>query len=110
MQVLELAAGPGILSSKIAEACGSLIVTDFSEEMLTRAEKRVPRTNVTFAAADATAFQYNDESFDAVVIAKALHIMPQPEKAAAEMKRVLKDGGLLIAPHVYPRKYETEVH
>jgi ubiquinone/menaquinone biosynthesis C-methylase UbiE len=29
MSVLELAAGPGILSSKIAEDCGSLAVTDF---------------------------------------------------------------------------------
>jgi phosphatidylethanolamine/phosphatidyl-N-methylethanolamine N-methyltransferase len=98
MQVLELAAGPGILSSQVAEACSSLVVTDFSEKMLTLAEKLVTLPNVTFAAADATNFQYDDKSFDAVVIANALHIMPQPEKAATEMKRVLKDGGLLIAP------------
>ncbi|MCK9170013.1 MAG: methyltransferase domain-containing protein [Treponema sp.] len=98
MHVLELAAGPGILSSKIAEACGSLVVTDFSTEMLALAEKRVAQPNVTFAAADATCLQYDDKTFDAVVIANALHIMPQPEKAASEIKRVLKDGGLLIAP------------
>jgi ubiquinone/menaquinone biosynthesis C-methylase UbiE len=66
--------------------------------MLALAEKRVTQPNVTFAAADATGLQYDDKSFDAVVIANALHIMPQPEKAAAEIKRVFKDGGLLIAP------------
>jgi len=98
MQVLELAAGPGMISSQIAEACGSLIVTDFSEEMLALAEKRVTQPNVTFAAADAANIQYGDKVFDAVVIANALHIMPQPERAASEIKRVLKDGGLLIAP------------
>jgi ubiquinone/menaquinone biosynthesis C-methylase UbiE len=98
MQVLELAAGPGILSSQIAEACGSLVVTDFSEEMLLHAKKRVTQPNVSFAGADATNLQYNEKSFDAVVIANALHIMPQPEKAASEIRRVLKDGGLLIAP------------
>jgi ubiquinone/menaquinone biosynthesis C-methylase UbiE len=98
MQVLELAAGPGMLSSKIADSCGSLIVTDFSEEMLALAAKRVTQPDVTFAAADATNLQYDDKAFDAVVIANALHIMPQPERAAAEIKRVLRDGGLLIAP------------
>ena len=29
MRVLELAAGPGIMSPKIASACGSLEITDF---------------------------------------------------------------------------------
>ena len=36
--------------------------------------------------------------FDAAVISNALHIMPEPEKALAEIRRVLKPGGILIAP------------
>ena len=41
---------------------------------------------------------YADRSFDAVIVSNALHIVPQPEKALAEIRRVLKDDGVLIAP------------
>ena len=41
---------------------------------------------------------YADESFDVVIVSNALHIVPQPEKALQEIKRVLKDDGVLIAP------------
>lgn len=47
---------------------------------------------------DATALPYDDESFDAVIISNALHIMPEPEKALCEIKRVLKKDGVLYAP------------
>ena len=33
-----------------------------------------------------------------MVISNALHIMPEPEKALEEIRRVLKPGGILIAP------------
>ena len=33
-----------------------------------------------------------------VIVANALHIVPEPEKALREIRRVLKDDGLLIAP------------
>ena len=41
---------------------------------------------------------YAEESFDVVIVSNALHIVPQPEKALQEIKRVLKDNGVLIAP------------
>ena len=40
---------------------------------------------------------YVDRSFDVVIVSNALHIVPQPERALQEIKRVLKDGGVLIA-------------
>ena len=36
--------------------------------------------------------------FGVVIVANALHIVPEPEKALAEIRRVLKDDGVLIAP------------
>ena len=35
---------------------------------------------------------------DVVIVSNALHIVPQPEKALQEIKRVLKEDGVLIAP------------
>lgn len=98
MVVLELAAGPGVLSGGIAAVCKSLEVTDFSPAMLEQAKKRGLPGNVTFAVADATDLKYTDKTFDAVVIANALHIMPDPVAAVFEIKRVLKEDGILIAP------------
>lgn len=37
-------------------------------------------------------------TFDVVVIANALHIMPAPDPAMKEIYRVLKKGGILFAP------------
>ena len=41
---------------------------------------------------------YAQKSFEVVIVSNALHIVPQPEKALAEIRRVLKDDGVLIAP------------
>ncbi len=46
-----------------------------------------------------TDLPYGDNSFDVVLIANALHVMPEPEKALKEIDRVLKDRGILIAPN-----------
>lgn len=104
MDVLELAAGPGVLSETIAKSCKTLEATDFAESMIEVARKKNMPSNIHFAVADATNLIYNDGQFDAVVIANALHIMPNPTEALKEIKRVLKDGGILIAP-TFTREY-----
>ena len=97
--VLELATGPGMIAKNIAHAARSVVATDFAEKMIATAQKNGCPNNVTFEVADATDLQYDDYSFDIVIIASALHIMPNPEKAMQEISRVLKDGGTLIAPN-----------
>ena len=54
--------------------------------------------NLSFGVEDATAQTFADGTFDCVVISNALHIMPEPEKALAEIRRVLRTGGKLYAP------------
>ena len=66
--------------------------------MIAQAKKHNASTKLHYSVADATQLPYADQSFDAVVIANALHVMPEPEKALAEIHRVLRPGGLLIAP------------
>ena len=48
---------------------------------------------------DASALNYEDESFDVVIIANALHVIPHPEEVLSEIRRVLRKDGLLIAPN-----------
>ncbi|MEE3411667.1 MAG: class I SAM-dependent methyltransferase [Treponema sp.] len=102
--VLELATGPGMIAKHIACAAKSVVATDFSPNMIETAKKGEVPQNMTFEVADATSLPYADKAFDLVVIANALHIIPEPQKALAQIKRVLKDDGLLIAPNFIFRK------
>lgn len=98
MNVLELACGTGLLSEKLAGNVKLLEATDFSEEMIRQAKTKKHSARLHFSVQDATALPYAFDSFDVVVIANALHIMPEPEKALAEIRRVLNPGGKLYAP------------
>ena len=98
MDVLELACGTGQLSVPLSPCVRSWEATDFSAEMIHQAKKQVHSSRLHFSVQDATKLPYGPESFDAVVISNALHVMPHPEKALAEAWRVLKPGGWLFAP------------
>lgn len=97
-RVLELATGTGLIAKNVAEAAECLEATDFSEKMIREAKKGKYPSNCHFSVADACDLPYPEHTFDAVIISNALHIMPEPEKALAEIGRVLKPEGLLIAP------------
>jgi ubiquinone/menaquinone biosynthesis C-methylase UbiE len=99
MEALELATGTGLIALNVAESVKTIEATDFSEKMIAAACSKPTPPNVRFCMQDATCLTYPDQCFDAVIISNALHIMPHPEKALAEIRRVLKDGGVLIAPN-----------
>lgn len=98
MKVLEIATGTGLIAVNIADSVQSIVATDFSPKMIeTAMKKRVP-DNVHFSVEDATALSFLDQTFDAVIISNALHIMPDPGAVLKNIRRVLKPNGLLIAP------------
>ena len=96
--VLELAAGTGLIAKNIVRAASYIEVTDASEEMITEAKRNNRSAKLHFSVQDMFCLPYADKSFDVVIVSNALHIVPQPEKALAEIRRVLKDDGVLIAP------------
>ena len=96
--VLELATGTGLIAKNIVSAAAHIEATDASAEMIAEATRGNRSAKLHFSVQDMFCLPYADGSFDAVIVSNALHIVPQPEKALAEIRRVLKDNGVLIAP------------
>ena len=96
--VLELATGTGLIAKNIVNAAAHIEATDASAEMIAEAKRDSRSAKLYFSVQDMFCLPYADRSFDVVIVSNALHIVPEPERALAEIRRVLKDDGILIAP------------
>jgi phosphatidylethanolamine/phosphatidyl-N-methylethanolamine N-methyltransferase len=99
--VLDLATGTGLLALKMASQVHKVYGLDISAAMLGQAQAKAEERrigNVEFRVGDACQLPFAEASFDAVVISNALHVMLEPERVLAEVHRVLKSDGRLIAP------------
>jgi ubiquinone/menaquinone biosynthesis C-methylase UbiE len=94
--VLEVAPGPGYLSIELSKFGKYRIIgIDISKTFID-----IARTNAQDAGADVefrqgtvAAIPYPDSTFDAIVCTAAFKNFKEPDKALAEMHRVLKPGG-----------------
>lgn len=101
-EALECACGTGLLSGVIARRCKSLIATDFSANMLRRAEKKYGRLgNVKFERADILRLDFPDGRFNVVVAANVIHLLDEPYKALGELDRVCRPGGKDYCAHLH---------
>ena len=96
--VLEVATGTGLIAKHIVKSAAHIEATDASPEMIAEAKRNNRSAKLHFSVQDMFCLPYADKSFDVVIVSNALHIVPQPEKALAEIHRVLKEDGVLIAP------------
>ena len=96
--VLELATGTGLIAKHIVRYADHIEATDASQEMIEQAKQGVKSAKLYFSVQDMFHLPYADQSFDVVIVVNALHIVPEPEKALSEIRRVLKDDGVLVAP------------
>jgi ubiquinone/menaquinone biosynthesis C-methylase UbiE len=94
---LELGCGPGCFTGPLADKSDSVTATDISPDMVAAAAARLKnRQEITVERADCFSLPYDEGAFDTVFMANLLHIIPEPEKAIREARRVLKPGGRLI--------------
>jgi len=98
-EVLEVAAGTGMVTAAAAPGVKRYVATDATQEMLNLLQLRVDgATNVEVRIADALNLDFPDDSFDAVIIANLLHLLEDPARALSEARRVLRPGGKLVVP------------
>jgi SAM-dependent methyltransferase len=98
-RVLELGSGTGELAARLAGLAGptgSLVASDAAEGMLALERTRLAGLpNAEVAQVDARQIPFPDESFDVVVFRMGLMLMPDPDGALQEIRRVLRPGGRL---------------
>lgn len=109
-RVLEIAAGTGVVTRKLASALPesvAIVATDLNQPMLDMAAKIGTRRAVEWRQADAMQLPFEDAIFDAVVCQFGVMFFPDKPKAFAEARRVLRPGGVFIF-NVWDRIEENE--
>ena len=101
-KVLDVATGTGDLALELASRVapgGEVVGSDFSEQMLVHAHKKLARTgerNVRFEWADALDLPYPDNEFQAATVGFGARNFDVLDKGLAEMTRVIKPGGKVV--------------
>lgn len=100
-RVLEVAAGTGLVTPVLAQAADEVVATDYAAAMVDHLREKVAAagsTNVECRQADIYELPFEPGSFDAVVAANVLHLVPDLEGALAALVGMLRPGGVLVAP------------
>nr|WP_279590915.1 class I SAM-dependent methyltransferase [Modestobacter marinus] len=91
-RVLDLGAGTGLLTDRLVAAGHEVVAVDLSGEMLAQLRERLPQ--VRAATGGAESIPLPDHDVDAVVAGQAAHWF-DVGPAAAELRRVLRPGGVV---------------
>jgi glycosyltransferase involved in cell wall biosynthesis/SAM-dependent methyltransferase len=94
--VLDIASGEGFGSSLLAEAARSVIGVDISEDAVTHAQTKYGGPRLRFQAGSAMSIPLPDASVDVVVSFETIEHISGHEEMLAEVKRVLRQGGVLM--------------
>ena len=95
--VLETAAGTGVLTRRLAES-GELAVTatDLNAAMIEAARSRLSSDRVRWKVADATDLPFEDGSYDVVACQFGAMFFPDKVRGYGEASRVLRPGGSFV--------------
>lgn len=95
--ILEVGCGTGQGLGLLAKKANYVIGGDIDEKMLLKAKTYYNgRHNIDFKTLDAHKLEFDDESFDIVILYEAIYYLSDPYKFIAEAKRVLRKNGSLI--------------
>jgi ubiquinone/menaquinone biosynthesis C-methylase UbiE len=109
-RVLELACGPGgtgLAAAELVAPDGHVVLSDIAAEMTAIASQRAAAlrlNNVTTRVLDLEQIDAPDGSYDVVLCREGLMLVPDPARAAREIRRVLRPGGRLALAVWGPRE------
>ena len=105
LDVLDVASGEGYGSALLAGVARSVVGVEIDADTVRHAEAGYPMANLRFLAGDALDLPLPDGCVDAVVSFETLEHLRDQERFLAEIRRVLRPGGLLLIStpdrHVY---------
>jgi len=98
---LDVATGTGLVAIEMGKISGrsQIIGVDLALEMLKLGRRKAERKglkNITFVKGDAEELPFKDQVFDGVACQVSLNLFPRPERALAEMWRVMKCQAKLV--------------
>lgn len=94
--VLDVASGEGYGSALLAQTAGSVIGVEMSEQTVAHSIAAYTAPNLRFIQGDARNIPLGDASVDVVVSFETLEHFFEHDRFIAEVRRVLRPGGLLI--------------
>ncbi len=98
-RVLDVGCGTGSLAFTLAKSAGlkEIAAIDFSPVFVAEAMRRNTDPRIKIQQADACELPFGDAHFDRAMALLVLHFVPETGKAVAEMRRVVRPGGVVAA-------------
>jgi ArsR family transcriptional regulator len=104
----DLGCGTGQVSAALAPFVTRVVAVDGSAAMLQAAKKRLQGCdNIDLRRGDLESLPIDDGRLDAATLMLVLHHVPEPERALAEVSRVLKPRGRVVLVDMQPHDRES---
>lgn len=107
-RVLDVACGEGYGSWILSKSALDVVGVDIAPEAITHAREKYVGPNIKFVESSAAKLPFDDSAFDAVVSFETIEHHDLHREMLSEIKRVLKQDGLLIISSPNKQYYSIE--
>jgi len=106
--VLDIASGEGYGSNLLAKTASEVFGVDICEETINNAKGRYIAGNLKFVQGDITCIPFQADTFDVIICFETIEHVSNQHVVIRELKRVLKNDGVLIISTPEKKKYSDD--